>query len=305
MRTETSSGLPTFLVIGVQKAATSWLWYCLHEHPGIFLPPKREIEYLGGATYCERGWAWWIRRFDGAEAGQIIGDVSVEYVYSPTAPAIIRQKLTNPRIIISLRNPIDRAISAYTWNVRRGKIPNAELNAGLWHALTCMNSYTDATGEIYSDIIRRGFYDEQVSRYLEFFVLDQILFLSFDSIRQSPQAVLKRVYSFVGADPAFVPRSLTRQPKRNTYSDLMIRLERLGHRCRPVSAFLDQINGLIYQAGLARPRPELSFGLQQALMQVYQRHNDALMHVLHSPSEAREARKGIVDDIQSWSQHDT
>ena len=76
-----------FLVIGAQKCATSWLYYCLKDHPELYLPAKkREIQYLGGRLFHEKGVDWYFSLFQGAHRNQKIGDVSVEYIFDQQSP---------------------------------------------------------------------------------------------------------------------------------------------------------------------------------------------------------------------------
>jgi hypothetical protein len=292
--------LPSFLVIGVQKAATSWLWYCLEEHPDIFLPKKREDNYLGGEKYQSRGWEWWIGRFAESRAEQIVGDVSVDYIFNSESPKLIQEKLITPLFVISLRNPIDRAISAYFWNLRRGKIPFLELNIGLRRALAFVDRYSNKQEKIYANIIKRGFYDEQIAMYLQYFEMDRMLFLDFDKIRSKPLIELQKAYEFLGVNTDYEPQALIRQPKRNTYINPLIRLERLGHSIKLISVLIDRTNALLYNWGMGLNRPMLSQELMVELKKVYSYHNRSLLALLNHSEVGSGYNQDIINAIKKW-----
>ncbi|MGH7669524.1 MAG: sulfotransferase family protein, partial [Gemmatimonadaceae bacterium] len=109
-----------FLVVGAQKGATSWLFYCLREHPQLCLPDKkRESDYIGGPTYRERGEAWYFGLFAGQLPGQLAGAVSVDYLFDTAAADEVWRVAPQAKLIAIVREPVDRAVSAYYWLIRK------------------------------------------------------------------------------------------------------------------------------------------------------------------------------------------
>src|SRR5687768_7836818 len=104
---------PDFLVIGAQKCATTWLYECLKDHPQICLPKsKKEVEYIGGDLYKEKGMDWYLSLIDHCGEDKVKGDVSVEYIINPDSPEILHTLNPELKFIVSVRNPVDRALSA-------------------------------------------------------------------------------------------------------------------------------------------------------------------------------------------------
>ena len=107
--------LPTFLVIGAQRAGTSLLHQILLGHPEVYVPRERkEVHYFD--RYFERGVAWYEGYFPAADAARsyrAIGEITPDYLATEEAPARIHALLPACRLIAILRNPVDRAYSWY------------------------------------------------------------------------------------------------------------------------------------------------------------------------------------------------
>lgn len=235
----------TFLVIGAQKCATSWLYLCLREHPHLHLPDrKKEVEYLGGDLHRENGDDWYLRLISsGAPPDSIRGDVSVEYLWDPASPQEVARLLPDSCIMVSLRDPVERAVSAFYWYQRKDRLPGT---LTLADALDQGRAWLTEVGEadvpppgVTEELVARGRYDVQLSRWLARFPPEKLLVLDYRQIEESPLAALERVHRFLGVAPHH-PHALTARPKRNLYSASFVRLERLFPRARIWSGLLDR-----------------------------------------------------------------
>jgi hypothetical protein len=292
--------LPSFIIAGVQKAATSWLYGCLKEHPDIFIPPgKREVNFLGGPRFTENGWDWWAERFSQALPGQIIGDVSVDYIYSKAPPELTKKYLGQPKFIVILRNPVERLISAYFWNVRKSVIPNLEINEGIERALDLINSdRDDSCSQIYRNLIERGFYDEQIERYLCHHGLNQFYFINYDDIKTSPRQMVANVFRFLNVDADYIPKVLHYKPKKNTYIPALISMERSMKNSKLLTRSMDLIN-FGASVFIRKPRrPELNAENINKLNSIYQPHNEKLREIL---SEHQSLTRYPFVDNYSWA----
>jgi hypothetical protein len=265
-----------FLVIGAQKCATSWLYYCLKEHPELRLPAKkRDDVYLGGDLYEARGADWYFGLMEPSKRHQKKGAVSVEYLFDARSPAVIHQYAPGLKLIVSLREPISRAISAYFWEMRKSLIPTLPLGEGLARAvdqLDAAKNQTPQVGERYEGIITRGFYDVQLERYLQYFRPDQFLFLLYEDIQQKPREMIQKTYGFVGVDRDFVPPSLSRTPKRNLFLPSLISIERITKPLKGSAKLIDLSSQLLYKLGVRSQRPTLSNSLREKLQARYRPH---------------------------------
>jgi len=179
--------LPNFLVIGAQRCATSWMYFCLKEHPDIFLPFIKELHFFN--NYYEKGLEWYKRYFNTWSGQKAIGEISPGYLYIERSPRLIYRHLKDVRLIVCLRNPIERAYSQYKKHLRSELV---------------LDSFEVAI-EKDSQYIQRGFYFEQINRYLKYFPRERMLFLVYEDIQKDPLAFLKNIFSFLEVNSDFVP----------------------------------------------------------------------------------------------------
>jgi hypothetical protein len=186
---------PDFIGIGAQRTGTSWLYACLYEHPGICMP-RKEINFFSRDRNWTRGFDWYERIFAECPPDVVSGEFSTSYLIAPDAPARIRERYPDVRLIVSLRNPVDRAYSSYLNDIVAGEVPRT---TSFRDALQSRNDYLEA-----------GRYARHLERWLELFPREQLLVSLFDDARQEPLGELRRIYRFVGVDPEFRPAMLDR-----------------------------------------------------------------------------------------------
>jgi hypothetical protein len=187
---------PDFIVAGVAKSATTWIYECLKEHPEIYMPEKDSINYFD--LNYHRGNKWYSPFFEDALEDDIIGEESPAYIHMPKVPRRIAEDLSNVSIVFSLRNPVDRAYSHY-WHVySRGK-RDREFE-DIW-----------SNSGMYRDFIYQGFYHHHIQRFLEFFDEDQIKLVFFDDLKEDDESFIKEIYDFIGADSTYEPSKLRKK----------------------------------------------------------------------------------------------
>ena len=179
--------LPNFLLIGAQRCATSWMYFCLKEHPDIFLPFIKEIHFF--SSYYEKGLKWYKRYFNAWSGQKAIGEISPGYLYIEKVPGCIYKHLKDVRLVVCFRNPIERAYSQY----------NKHLRTGL-----SLGSFEEAM-EKDPQYVQRGLYFKQINRYLKLFPRDRILVLIYEDIQKDPLSFIKNIYNFLEVDADFVP----------------------------------------------------------------------------------------------------
>lgn len=197
---------PTFLVIGAQKAATTSLFQWLREHPGVFLPAQKELEFFSDDRLYAQGFAFYCERwFNDIGEARAIGEVSPQYMMSSAPPARIARHLPQIKLIAVLRNPIDRAFSHYVMSSRRGLDSRsfAEAVDVLVAGSRNLAAHVDETA-----YLSPGLYGRILGEYRRFFPEGSLSVLFYEELLQDPQVSLRNVYRFIGADPDFVPDSI-------------------------------------------------------------------------------------------------
>jgi hypothetical protein len=182
-----------FFGIGAQRSATTWLFECLLEHPdirGADMPANKELNFFN--HNYEKGYAWYHKRFKFGPWKT--GEYSVLYYFDESVPGRIYRYNPDIKLILSLRNPIDRAFSQHKHEVQRGRIPEGLY--GFWDALALNPTY-----------IEQGKYAILLERYLEYFKRRQIHIVLYDDITSKPSDVLRDLYRFIGVDETYAPSS--------------------------------------------------------------------------------------------------
>jgi len=188
-------GVPNFIVAGTQKAATTWLHECLNEHPEVFVPKVKEVHFFCkehcGKSRNNLGTDWYISQFPDNKSFKAIGEISVDYMYYEHIAEDIFNFNPNMKILFILRNPVDRAYSAYWMNKRhKSNMPEFQEFIRVDH-----------------EFIDRGFYYNQIERYFEFFNKNIKIFI-YEDLLKNPEAFIKEVYSFLNVDDGFIPQTL-------------------------------------------------------------------------------------------------
>lgn len=199
---------PDFLIIGTQKGGTTSLFYYLSQHPGIFAPYKKEIHYYD--LNFSKGEAWYRKHFPLIFSNKISGEASPYYMFHPKVPERVAKQNPNVKIIILLRNPIQRAHSHYQMAVRKGN----ELHATFEEAiLNEKKRIEEETKKIFdpryqksdfhqqNSYISRGKYYDQLIEWQKHFKKDQILIMKSESFFENPQKEVSEVFHFLGLGP--------------------------------------------------------------------------------------------------------
>lgn len=173
---------PTFIGIGAQKAATSWLHGVLGNHPDVFVSEPKELDFF--SYYFDRGYEWYERFFaDGADKLHR-GETSPSYLYNPTVAARARAYAPDLKVIAILRDPVSRAFSNHLHEIRKGHLRGSELfEDGL------------ANNPCY---VEQGLYAKHLSVWFDVFPREQILVLLSEEIDKDPATQLDKVYAFLG-----------------------------------------------------------------------------------------------------------
>jgi hypothetical protein len=215
-------GRPNFLIVGAAKSGTTAFYQALRQHPQVFMSAVKEPHYFAfaGEKMDYRGPGVTInatsvtelgeyeRLFAGAGDEKAVGEASALYLYVPAAAPRIREYAPEMKLIAILRQPAERAFSAFTHLRRDGREPLADFRAAL-------RSEAERTRENWGFLWRYtalGFYAQQLRRYYALFPREQICVLLYDDFRAEPLGALRRAFRFIGVSDEFTP-DLSLRPK--------------------------------------------------------------------------------------------
>jgi len=188
--------LPNFIIVGAEKAGTTWLYDRIRRHPHVFMPEVKEIHYFNRLNsnhkprqnYKKHDLEWYEAHFRAWEGETAVGEATPMYLCDKQAPERIRTHLPDVRLVVCLRYPSDRAYSHY-WMAR-----------GKEHT---RHSFREVVQNRSPRFIERGRYGEQLRRYLSHFARSQILILIHEELFGEPVQHLNGICSFLGVEDTF------------------------------------------------------------------------------------------------------
>lgn len=218
-------GPPDFVGIGVQKAGTTWWFDLLAAHPGVAVAPgaPKEVHYFDRFwaepfdESARTGYREWFPRPPGALAGEW----TPRYLHDPWSPPLLVRAAPEARLLVVLRDPLERFRSGWAHERRR----------------------RGADPAVGTDAFHRGCYGAQLDRLFMLVDPDRVLVLQYERNVEDPAGEVARTYRFLGLDDTVVPADLTtprnasgelplidplvREVLRERYVEDLVRLSRL------------------------------------------------------------------------------
>ncbi len=200
--------LPNFLIVGAARSGTTALANMLKLHPDVFMPELKEPRYFSSIdqTYPHCGKGDWsidsqiIKSFDEYKnlfeaANSIrVGESSPDYLYfHKSAAEYIKKEIGDVQIIIILREPVERAFSAYS-HIKRDKRELLSFS----DALKAEQDRVDQNYDFLWHYKRGSLYYDQVNSYMNTFSKVQVIFQ--DDLKSKPKDTLKEVFDFLGLE---------------------------------------------------------------------------------------------------------
>lgn len=176
----------TFLGIGAQKCASTWLYGVLAQCADVRVSDEKEVDFF--SYHFNRGFEWYERRFEGSSDRMHRGEISPSYFIHSDAPA--RAAAYNPdlHILVSLRDPVGRAFSNHLHEVRKGHVTGA--NATFETALDNNPLYLDQSR-----------YADHLARWLDHFPADRVRVMFQEEIHDDRAAAARAVTDALGLPP--------------------------------------------------------------------------------------------------------
>lgn len=274
--------LPNFIIVGAAKCGTTSLCHYLNQHPEIFISPNKEPRFFAPEFYTQytngpvrRGslrpkmsWQEYQSLFKRVKNEKAIGEASTEYLFLSQVPSRIKSTLPDVKLISILRDPSDRAFSAYCYQLRDG----CE-NLSFAEALDDEARRTQENwrpGWLYQQV---GLYYKQLYRYTSIFEAQQFKVYFYEELDRQPIKTLQNIFNFLEVSPDFVPN-----------------LARKNVSAVPKSLLLNQL--LSNQSPLSDLKPYFPKKMQ-LFSQYIKRKNRS-----YKPNLSNEIRKQLVDSYR-------
>lgn len=198
---------PSFLIIGAQKAGTSSLFNYLGQHPDITLPSNKELHFFD--LQYDKGIEWYENLFPEAinYENQITGEASPYYLFHPLVPEYVRYHYPGIKLIILLRDPVDRAYSHFHMERKRNTEPEPSFTLAIEMENIRISGEEQKilNREILSgtkfqhwSYMKRGLYGQQLQRWLGFFPREQFLIIRSEGFFSSTLLWMQQIHTFLG-----------------------------------------------------------------------------------------------------------
>lgn len=207
--------LPDFIIIGTQRGGTTSLYNYLAEHHNFGAASIKEVHFFDTLRF-QRGPGWYRAHFplllqkyyfqSVQKQDFITGEASPYYLFHPHAPKRIAKVLPQVKLIVMLRNPVDRAYSHYYHEIEVGD----EKLISFEEAIACeeerlkgelekmmMNENYESYNHRHFSYLARGIYVDQLQAWMKFFPAEQILIIKSEDFYAYPAAVLKQILAFL------------------------------------------------------------------------------------------------------------
>jgi hypothetical protein len=204
---------PNFFIVGAQKCGTTSVWAYLKKHPQVFLPDVKEPAYFVSSPpppavahrFCTGNLEAYRRLYLRANGHKAVGDASVGYLWDRNVAGRIHAVSPEARIVIMLRDPVERAYSQYLRALRtKGKELTSFLDeVQLDHSEAEKSNNWWRTHQLYAEL---GLYYQQVLRYVRMFEREQIGIFLFEDLLKNPFDVMSAICRHIGVDPALLDR---------------------------------------------------------------------------------------------------
>jgi Sulfotransferase domain len=206
------------------RSGTSTLARWLGEHPQVFMAPGKELHFFD--HHFDKGVDWYRSLFADAGSELQLGEATPNYLHEPAAIQRIASTLPQVRLLLSLRNPVDRAYSHYWHNRSRGKESLSFEDALAAEATRTSGGDADRAWFSYAS---RGDYFEQIEEVMRHFPRTALHVEIAEEMQADPQQSLERIFRFIEVDDRFHPAMIDR--KVNAYVEFRsVRLRRFTKR---------------------------------------------------------------------------
>lgn len=204
--------LPNFIYIGPDKAGSTWLFKVLEWHPDTYVTSCKDTQFFD--NYYEKGLDWYKKQFNPRGEYKVISEISHNYLYSEKVARRIQDHLGNINLMVTLREPTERAYSAYLYLLKH------DLYRG---------TFKEAISDV-EEIKEHGNYLSNLNTYLELFGKENVYVAVFDNLKKDPTAFATNIFRFLEVDHKGLPQRLTQktlpaaQPRSRWISHVVKRL---------------------------------------------------------------------------------
>ncbi|MDJ0635215.1 MAG: sulfotransferase [Xenococcaceae cyanobacterium MO_188.B29] len=277
--------MPNFLIIGAAKSGTTALHEYLQQHPQVYMTPNKETNFFafegevidfngpgdnGVKNFSITDLETYQAEFEQVTNELALGEACPSYLYLPKAAPKIKKYVPNTRLIVILRNPVERAYANFLHLVRDNREPHSDFISALKDETTRIEN----NWEWFWHYIQVGYYGSQLQRYYEMFSPSQIKVYLYEDFKTKPVALIQDICRFLEIDNTFVPDMSYRPnrsgvPRNRTIHSFVMKPNLLKDLFKPLlpNIFRQNIKNQVKYNNLEKP--PISQSARQYLIKLY------------------------------------
>ena len=234
---------PNFFIVGAPRAGTTSLWEYLKNTKGVYMSPIKQPKYFSVSVNDKiplqrpiRKKQDYLKLFKDVKDEVAIGESTPSYLWDPQTPKLIHSVVPDAKIIMILRDPVERAFSHYLLTFGFG-MEQSSFSDAIQKALKAPPDYSGR-------IIVAGFYSESIKRYLKYFTREQIKIIIFEEFIKDTISTVKDILEFLGVK-AEVPEGIEKihNPYTESNNPLITTLKRSNTARQLAKNFLPRMAG--------------------------------------------------------------
>ena len=198
---------PNFLYVGAPKCGSTWLFEALSQHPEVNLYKGKYIHFF--KDFYHYGFGWYESKFSVKSGAKVVGDFATDYMFYDYVVERIAKKYPEMKLIVSLRNPIERDWSAYRFLQSTGEIEDSvSLNTAIRNSsdfLSLCSAYGTGVENLY-----------------KYFNKKQVLILFYEELKSDPIRYFNKVQAFLEIDMNFEPENMHKSAYKTRSSRLKL-----------------------------------------------------------------------------------
>ncbi len=207
--------VPDIYIIGAQKYGTTTLYDWLSQHPQIYGHPlAKDYPYFSNDNSFHGGTDQFYSFVKNIPDNCLSLGGDANAMYSISAIERMQRIIPSAKLIAILRNPIDRAYSAYMHAIERA-METRDFEEAINDELC--GFYYDPLDRLRRDYLQHGLYAKQIKNLLHYFPKDQIKIIIFEELREKPHNILKNVFKFIGVNNDFIPNMIIHNETQGGY----------------------------------------------------------------------------------------
>ena len=219
---------PTAFIIGVQKAGTTTLDDWLSQHPQIYCYDALKDVHLFGVLSKDEIEKKLLQEPAEYKNEPVVLQSAVNYIFYPQLLCAIKENCPDAKLIVIIRNPVDRAISAYTY-FKKMLREQRTIEEALLYQPQNVAAFSKTNNDF--TYIEHGLYYRQIKSCLEYFPKKQLLVLDYNDLVKQPESLTKKIFSFLDVDASFkpdlTPKNVTGEIKNQWLQEKLIRQNKL------------------------------------------------------------------------------